>query len=178
MGAPAKHSSAEKHSSLEWQALPRDLEACLAAQDELMRMPVDWPGFHALCLESVDEQTLSVRLHSRSGKRGESGTYSLRVDAAPSLTEGLIAALQERLMKYEFQPADRAPRARLASHNRRPLPSNALHICRFLTSALRTQFGRRTSTTTSAFTSTSTSAYPPHRHASTAPHAQSQLHGT
>ena len=100
-------SGSGKHNSLEWQMLPRDLPACLTAQEELMTIPVDWPGFHAMCIESVDATTLTVRLHNRSGKQGKQGTRSLTVDStAPSLVEGLIAALKEQLLPYEFQPAD------------------------------------------------------------------------
>ena len=53
MGRSVKTSGTDKHAALEWQSLPRDLPGCLTSQEELMTMPVDWPGFHALCIESV-----------------------------------------------------------------------------------------------------------------------------
>lgn len=54
-------SGPAKHASPEWQQLPRDLPACLTAQQELMTMPVDWPGFHSMCIESLDSFSISVR---------------------------------------------------------------------------------------------------------------------
>eukprot|EP00966_Prymnesium_polylepis_P005248 121051-Prymnesium_polylepis.1 len=92
-----KATGAKKHASLEWTSLPRELPACLTAQEELMTIPVDWPGFHALCIESVDGSTVVVRLHNRSGQRGRTGTRSLTVEASPTLVDGLISTLKEQL---------------------------------------------------------------------------------
>ena len=47
-----------KHESSEWTGLTRDIEACLASQDELMNVPVEWPGFHALCIDAVNAEEI------------------------------------------------------------------------------------------------------------------------
>ena len=41
------------------QTLPRDLDECLKSQEELMTIPVEWPGFHALCIESFGDGEVS-----------------------------------------------------------------------------------------------------------------------
>jgi hypothetical protein len=42
------------------------LQACVRSQAEVMDLNVPWPGFHALCIESVDQRSVSVLLHKRS----------------------------------------------------------------------------------------------------------------
>jgi len=65
----------------EWTGLKRDLVACTTDQDELMNVPVVWPGFHALCLDHVDDSTVRLLLHSKSERFGNA-------DGAPPLPAG------------------------------------------------------------------------------------------
>ena len=100
-------------ASHEWQVLPRELPTCLTQQHELMTMPVEWPGFHALCLESVDASAGSLRfhLHRRSGKHGDEGTRVLEAttagaEAGSDLVDALLGVLRSELEHLEFQQVD------------------------------------------------------------------------
>ena len=78
----AASAAASAKYDREWDALPRDLNDCLSHQATLMTIPVEWPGFHALCIERVGDADVSVALHNRSGAVGTSGSRSLAVAAA------------------------------------------------------------------------------------------------
>ena len=103
--APAlsEAQTASKLASAEWTTLPRDLDACLEAQEELMTIPVNWPGFHALCIESVGADSVDVRLHAKSGPGGVLG---VRDAGETPLVPALIARLKEVLDGGEFQRID------------------------------------------------------------------------
>lgn len=101
------HGIKAKHDSLEWTTLPRDLDACVADQHELMTVPVYWPGFHALCLDAVGTSSVTVLLHARSGKRGDAGTRPATYEAkGGSALAGLVEGLQAELGEHEFEEVD------------------------------------------------------------------------
>lgn len=113
----AEPAAASKHGAPEWEMLPRDMDACLASQEELMTIPVPWPGFHALCIDSVGSvlplSSMSVLLHPRSGRPENAvGTRTMRVwddgsSSAPQpVLETLVKQLQDELLPYEFQQVD------------------------------------------------------------------------
>ena len=69
----AASAAASAKYDREWDALPRDLSECLSHQATLMTIPVEWPGFHALCIDAVSAggppvTSVSVVLHPRSGR--------------------------------------------------------------------------------------------------------------
>lgn len=112
--APEAEGTA-KHANLEWTSLPRNMDECLASQDELMSLSVPWPGFHALCIAAVEERpgspgvaSVTVSLHHRSGAPGQpGGTRNLHaVGDGQEALDKLIAALQDELLEYEFQQVD------------------------------------------------------------------------
>jgi len=112
--APEAEGTA-KHANLEWTSLPRNMDECLASQDELMSLSVPWPGFHALCIAAVEERpgspgvaSVTVSLHHRSGAPGQpGGTRTLHaVGDGQEALDKLIAALQDELLEYEFQQVD------------------------------------------------------------------------
>ena len=103
-----------KHSTAEWQSLVRDAAACAESQHELMTIPAPWPGFHALCIESIEYGAIDVGLHPKSGNPADP-TSVRTLSAAPSargassdsgLLTGLLAALEEELGEHEFQQVD------------------------------------------------------------------------
>ena len=101
----------KKRESLEWTTLPRDYDGCLEQQQELMTIPVPWPGFHAICIDSVSASSLGVALHNRSGdatRSVESGTRLLHVaaEAEDDLVGSLVGRLREELLHLEFQRVD------------------------------------------------------------------------
>ena len=116
----ASAGAAEKHANLEWQMLSRDMDECLRSQDELMTIPVPWPGFHVLCIDEVGAGGISVRLHSRSGDAGQpaSSGATRALNATPSAAahahratmSALIDALKRELLPYEFLQARAPPR--------------------------------------------------------------------
>jgi len=114
-------SAAAKYQSLEWTSLPRSLPDCVTRQEELMTIPVVWPGFHALCIESLDESHVSLLIHRRSGllanaaDASDAPPTSLRVEGAtlesdnarPARLVGvLLEQLKASLLEREFQPVD------------------------------------------------------------------------
>ena len=117
-------SDDSKRRSSEWTSLPRSLPECIKAQEELMTIPVHWPGFHALCIETMAETHMSVLLHRRSGQRirqpevadvDPSPPSSLRAEGLrfpgdtprpQMLIDGLIEQLKAKLLQHEFQPVD------------------------------------------------------------------------
>ena len=100
---------ASKHDSLEWRTLSRDVPACLSKQDELMTIPVEWPGFHALCIDDVGGTHVAVRLHGKS-TAGEPSVLRAEpaLGDAPSaaLVNALLARLQSELGPREFRQVD------------------------------------------------------------------------
>jgi hypothetical protein len=120
-GESAGTDGARDYSGHEWTGLQRDLEWCLGSQDELMTVPVEWPGFHALCIQQVEgAASVSVLLHARSARFSDAdgapilpaGPQSTRVlTAVPKdsqgLVEALVAALQAELAAGEFRPVDK-----------------------------------------------------------------------
>ena len=108
---PELESDPKKRESLEWTTLPRDYDGCLEQQQELMTIPVPWPGFHAMCIESVSTAGLAVTLHNRSGdatRSVESGTRLLHVAAETEseLVDALVGRLKDELLHLEFQRVD------------------------------------------------------------------------
>lgn len=69
----AQRRGADAYSGHEWRNLSRSLPHCLSSQAELMSIPVPWPGFHALCIESFGDGEVSVLLHARSARHGDAG---------------------------------------------------------------------------------------------------------
>ena len=101
----------KKRESLEWSTLPRDYDGCLEQQQELMTIPVPWPGFHAICIDSVSTAALGVALHNRSGdptRSVEAGTRLLHVaaEAELDLADSLVGRLKDELLHLEFQRVD------------------------------------------------------------------------
>lgn len=104
----------------EWAGLKRDVTWCLGSQEELMTVPVEWPGFHALCIEQVEGgSSVRVLLHARSARFGDAdgapvlpaGPESTRMLTAVAkdsqgLVEALVTALQDELAAGEFRPVD------------------------------------------------------------------------
>lgn len=112
--APIKKDLA-RHDTSEWRALPRSLPECLASQDELMTTPAVWPGFHALCIDALSDDHISLAVHNRSGapsRSTASGTRSLSARTEPTggspsaLVDALIASLRAELEAYEFAKVD------------------------------------------------------------------------
>ena len=104
-----------RHDTGEWRALTRSLSECLASQDELMTTPAVWPGFHALCIDALSDDHISLAVHNRSGAPSRStvsGTRRLSARTAltggsPSaLVDALIASLRAELEAYEFAKVD------------------------------------------------------------------------
>jgi hypothetical protein len=112
---------ARGYSGHEWTGLQRDLSWCLGSQEELMTVPVEWPGFHAMCIQEVGENSsVRVLLHARSSRFGDAdgapllppGPESTRVLTAVAkesqgLVEALISALQAELAAGEFRHVDK-----------------------------------------------------------------------
>ena len=114
----------KKHASLEWASLPRDMPGCLSSQEELMTIPVPWPGFHALCIDSAPsaanldanagDESITVMIHRNSGvphaRRTNEGaaprplTASSDGAAYDSMVSSLIKALKAELLETEFDP--------------------------------------------------------------------------
>ena len=115
--ATESRGSAEKRHSLEWQTLSRDLPSCLTLQEELMTIPVNWPGFHAFCIDAVSGDSITLAVHNKSGAAGDSGTRLMRAeveegsDVFSSLLELLQAAHAVLPSAARSFPAPR-PRAR------------------------------------------------------------------
>ena len=108
---PELESDPKKRESLEWTTLPRDYDGCLEQQQELMTIPVPWPGFHAICIDSVSTAGLAVTLHNRSGdatRSVESGTRQLHVatETESDLVDALVGRLKDELLHLEFQRVD------------------------------------------------------------------------
>lgn len=111
---PETAEASAKFDAQEWEQLPRDMDACLAFQAELMTMPVAWPGFHALCIDSVSGElsSVSVVLHETSGRPAQPGTRMLHAvdngtsEAAQPVLSALIGELQGELLAHEFQSVD------------------------------------------------------------------------
>ena len=111
-------AAADRYHGGEWLGLVRNLPDCLSKQKELMTAPVDWPGFHALCIEAVDSASVRVLMHTRSARDGahpgaplDGGPDGMRVlvasaAAGSDLAEALVAALQGELLGGEFQSID------------------------------------------------------------------------
>ena len=102
----SSRAAAKRRDSLEWRRLPRDMAACLAQQEELMTVPVNWPGFHAFCIEAVDADSVTLTTHNKSGQVGATGTRPLVARSDGGLVSGLLAQLQEELADFEFRETD------------------------------------------------------------------------
>ena len=115
--APAPAAAAKYDR--EWDALPRDYDECLSLQDELMTIPVAWPGFHALCIDAVSAggppvTSVGVVLHPRSGAPIlKNSTRTMRAwddgasaHAQPVLTS-LLEILHAELHPHEFAMVDK-----------------------------------------------------------------------
>ena len=111
----APSSGSGKYGGFDWQTLPRDLDGCITSQEELMTVPVEWPGFHALCIANVnDKASVSVLLHPNSGKRAKSAGPRTMVamdegvvssDNTP-LLDALLSKLSAELLEHEFKQVD------------------------------------------------------------------------
>eukprot|EP00965_Chrysotila_dentata_P041992 1393297-Pleurochrysis_carterae.AAC.4 len=139
--------STSKRDSDEWTGLQRNLDACIAAQHEMMtsvgcmcheysvrpdtntagvrfcsfptlplqllrcvQVPVDWPGFHALCIQGVTSSSISVLLHARSGAVGDAGTRGLVASATEAAVTTRRGALLDALideLKQQLQATGR-----------------------------------------------------------------------
>uniref|UniRef100_A0A0D3JJD6 Alpha-ketoglutarate-dependent dioxygenase AlkB-like domain-containing protein n=2 Tax=Emiliania huxleyi TaxID=2903 RepID=A0A0D3JJD6_EMIH1 len=111
----AQRRGADAYSGHEWRNLSRSLPHCLSSQAELMSIPVPWPGFHALCIESFGDGEVSVLLHARSARHGDAG-------GAPSETSAgerrIYAASLTRLRRGQFL----WPGVRIGHKFRVPIP--------------------------------------------------------
>ena len=114
----SKTLDANKHSAVEWSSLPRDMDACISSQEELMTIPAPWPGFHALCIEaapSADSDRVTVLLHSNSGDKKQAAaragtTRPLHASGGggrgyDAVVSSLISSLKDELLEYEFEVA-------------------------------------------------------------------------
>jgi len=102
---PDAKKSANKRDSLEWSRLSRDLPSCMEQQEELMTMPVYWPGFHAMCIDSVSESGIAAHLHNTSGRHGSSGTrlFEAPAEDGSDVIGTLLSALQDELGPHEYR---------------------------------------------------------------------------
>lgn len=62
LATPFKSLETARQETNDAESRARDFLNCLSSQEELMTMPVDWPGFHALCIESIKENSVTVHV--------------------------------------------------------------------------------------------------------------------
>lgn len=60
LATPFKSLVTARQETNDTESRARDFLNCLSSQEELMTMPVDWPGFHALCIETINENSVTV----------------------------------------------------------------------------------------------------------------------
>jgi hypothetical protein len=121
----AKTSTADKRGTAGWIDLPQDLPTCLRSQEELMTMPVAWPGFHALCIHEIGERSVSVLLHHKSSPKGLPGdsvvlNTTVHATGPEASLDALTDGLQKELLEFEFQQVD--PMVSTSAYDYEPNP--------------------------------------------------------